>query len=207
VDVNYWDENYHLKGANGEDVENGILFTAYYWYVSWRSRWMGNIHYAVTDYVKNPYNPSRDNYIGYRALLKIKGLGVSPKLIPEWWRRLHPWDLCFYGITSRNIIYRVLGYLLYPIYAINMILSCTRGRYTTSTKLLCWLKLQVVPNRLLWKICSYLVKRKHGSWDNVFLYYFKYDMNYPIIKELPDSVRLVSLLTFCFSSISSFIMG
>lgn len=104
---------------------------------------------------------------------------------PKYW--IHPRDLIYYGILGGSIIAR----LFLPLYFIMIILSCTNEKMNTSTKILTFVKLHVIRNRFVAKICNMLIKRRNNDWNDVFRIYFP-DINHPIHK-LVDQGKIINV--------------
>lgn len=97
-------------------------------------------------------------------------------------RIIHPRDLALYHLMNQT----KLSLFLLPILCIACIVSCMDKREVTSGKLLAWTKLNFLENRHLSikitkRICDYIIKKKHGSWSDVFNIYFNAP-HHPIAK-------------------------
>lgn len=97
-------------------------------------------------------------------------------------RLIHPRDLILY--IALNV--KILAPLLLPLLGLFCIISCMSPREKTSGKLLSWTKLMALENRYMSikiakRICDHIIKKKHGSWEDVFKIYFN-QPHHPIAK-------------------------
>ena len=119
---------------------------------------------------------SHDNHTGYLCLGRNLGfdLKFNAAYPPDWYKRMHPRDLVFWGYMWNPYIFWILMW----IPSIAMIISCLRkyesnGDLATSTKLLAWLRLNTIKMPLTKMICDAIIKKRWGDWSKVFSYYFK----------------------------------
>lgn len=88
-------------------------------------------------------------------------------------RLIHPRDLVLY----KACVSPKVGQIALFVLLIANIVACLSKREKTSGKLLAWTKMQALKDdfllmKLSWLICSFIIKKKHGSWADVFKIYF-----------------------------------
>jgi hypothetical protein len=88
-------------------------------------------------------------------------------------RLIHPRDLVLYKACVRPVIGQIALFVL----LIANIVACLSKPEKTSGKLLAWTKMMALKDHFLtmklsWIICSFIIKKKHGNWADVFKIYF-----------------------------------
>lgn len=124
---------------------------------------------------------SHDNHTALISISQIYNLEYHTKFFWEgWWRRMHPRDLIFY-IHSLGGFRGLLALPFIPLLSLIMILGALPsykkidGQLVLATdgKLLSWLRLQTGNYPLTSRIYNYIIKKRYGSWCNIFSVYFK----------------------------------
>jgi hypothetical protein len=138
---------------------------------------------------------SHDNHTALVALdLFLNGKYQKITRFPkDFWRRLHPRDIIWYGFSMRGLLSWAFLPLLW-VSSLCMLWSC-RPHYkvidgqkvlATDGMLLTWLRCQATAMPTTWYLATRLVKNFHRSWSTPFATYFR-DQNHPnrlIAKEL-----------------------
>lgn len=109
------DKNNHLiSRPNVKNEDNGILFSAYYYYLVNDPNELNYILAVVGNFANKPNFLSHDNITGYLAL--AKKYNYIPELPDDWWKKyLHPRDIAFYytlrGIKGLRWIVKLSAYI------------------------------------------------------------------------------------------------
>ena len=158
MNIYFWDKHHLIHPNPAEVSENGILFTAEYWYLynHLHANYLYKTHLRAAIYSQsrldsdiyqfkaNPSDPnpgshySHDNMTGLYAMMILAGLSIKELPTIHWNDRLwlHPRDIAFYNILQQ----RKVAYLAFPLLVLMCAFSCLRNRGATSGKLLWWLR-------------------------------------------------------------------
>jgi len=95
-------------------------------------------------------------------------------------RFLHPRDIIFYSYCNKGLG----GYLFFPILIIIMIISLWQKKEViahgevcldTDGKLLSYVRMKAIDNRVVTFLFNWIIKKRFGSWHNIFKEYFRYE--------------------------------